>query len=56
LIEDGHTWIKLLEDRNLTSHVYDDATAIKVEELVRNEYYSLLKKLYSRLKTEINEQ
>jgi nucleotidyltransferase substrate binding protein (TIGR01987 family) len=54
LIEDGYGWIKLLEDRNLTSHVYDDATAIKVEELIRNEYYALLKKLYSRLKTETN--
>ena len=54
LIEDGHKWIKLLEDRNLTSHVYDDATAIKVEELVRNYYYALLKKLYSRLKTDMN--
>jgi nucleotidyltransferase substrate binding protein (TIGR01987 family) len=56
LIEDGHGWLKLLEDRNLTSHLYDDATAIKVEELVRNEYYFLLKKLHSRLKTETNEQ
>lgn len=24
LITDGHNWLKALEDRNLTSHIYDE--------------------------------
>jgi len=46
LISDGHTWLKLLEDRNLTSHTYDEETAIEVVQLIRKTYYPLLKKLY----------
>jgi nucleotidyltransferase substrate binding protein (TIGR01987 family) len=54
LLEDGHAWLKLLEDRNLTSHVYDDATALQIEQTIRNQYYPLLKNLYIRLKPEAN--
>ena len=30
LISDGHAWLKALEDRNLTSHTYDEETAAAV--------------------------
>jgi nucleotidyltransferase substrate binding protein (TIGR01987 family) len=39
LITDGHTWLKALEDRNLTSRTYDEETASEVESLIRNNYY-----------------
>jgi nucleotidyltransferase substrate binding protein (TIGR01987 family) len=42
LITDGHAWLKALEDRNLTSHTYDEETASEVENLIRNNYYHLL--------------
>ena len=45
LIEDGHSWLKLLEDRNLTSHAYDEETVNEIEMLVRNNYNPLFKKL-----------
>ena len=46
LIQNGSEWMKLLEDRNLTSHTYDEATALEVETLIRQNYYPMLKKLY----------
>jgi|SRR3989338_5973879 len=45
LIEDGHAWMKALEDRNLTSHTYDEEETDKIEKLIRNQYFPLLKKL-----------
>ncbi|XKF16213.1 nucleotidyltransferase substrate binding protein [Halomonas sp. BLK-85] len=46
LIEDGHAWIQALEDRNLTTHTYNETTAQLVEEKIRTAYYPLLSKLY----------
>jgi len=53
LITDGNIWLKALEDRNLTSHTYDEETAIEVENLIRNNYYRLLKELSITLKQKI---
>lgn len=50
LVADGHTWLKALEDRNLTSHTYDENTANQVVELIRNSYYPLLAALDKELK------
>lgn len=49
LIEDGHNWMMLLEDRNITSHAYDEATVNMIELLIREKYYPLLKQLYDTL-------
>ena len=45
LIADGHDWLKILRDRNLMTHTYDEATAIAVEELIRDTYHPLLETL-----------
>ncbi len=50
LINDGHEWLELLEDRNLTSHTYDEETVTEVEKLIREKYYPLLKDLYDTFK------
>lgn len=50
LIIDGHAWLKALEDRNLTSHTYDEETAAEVEDLIRNNYYHLLKEFSDVMK------
>lgn len=34
LIKDGGLWLKLLKDRNLTSHTYDEKTANAVHKLI----------------------
>ena len=50
LIEDGHSWMDLLLDRNLTSHAYDEEKASEVEKLIHQKYYPLLSQLYNTLK------
>jgi nucleotidyltransferase substrate binding protein (TIGR01987 family) len=53
LIENGHIWIDALQDRNLTTHTYDEATAIAVENKIRQFYYPILAKLYQDFKGRI---
>lgn len=38
LIEDGHVWMRALDDRNLTTQAYEEAVAVKVESLIREDY------------------
>ncbi len=49
LIEDGHRWMQLLDDRNITSYAYDEATVNMIERLIHQKYYPLLKQLYDTL-------
>jgi len=46
LVTDGHAWIGALEDRNLTTHTYNEQTAQLVEEKIRHAYFPLLKALH----------
>ena len=45
LIADGHAWMSALDDRNLTTHTYNEATALAVELKIRQTYYPLLSSL-----------
>lgn len=49
LIENGHAWMQLLEDRNITSRAYDEETVNMIETLIHQKYYPLLKQLYDAL-------
>lgn len=49
LIADGHAWMEALDDRNLTTHTYDEATSRKVEKLIKEKYLPLLKVLREEL-------
>lgn len=51
LIVNGHSWMEILDDRNLTSHTYDEATALKVDKLIREKYFPLLQDLFQKLKS-----
>ncbi len=53
MLDKPHYWMDALDDRNLTSHTYDEATASEMEDKIRNEYYSILESLYERLKGEL---
>jgi len=53
LITDGHAWLQTLQNRNLTSHTYDEETAEKVVKEIQSVYYPLLKEIYNRLKPEL---
>jgi len=50
LIENGHVWMQALEDRNLTTHTYDEKTSLKVEKMIRETYFPAVKQLYDTLK------
>jgi nucleotidyltransferase substrate binding protein (TIGR01987 family) len=52
IIEDGQGWIEALEDRNLTTHTYDESTAEKVVSTIRSSYFPMLLQLYSGLSKE----
>ena len=45
IIDDGHSWMELLLDRNLTAHAYDEEKLVEIEKLILNKYYPLLKAL-----------
>lgn len=56
LVADGHAWIGALEDRNLTTHTYNEQTALAVENKIRSSYYPLLKALQETFKTKAREE
>ena len=53
IIEHGQLWIDALEDRNLTTHTYDEDTAEKVVSAIRSIYFPVLQQFYSRIKIEV---
>ena len=50
LIDDEQAWIALLNARNQTSHIYDDATAQEIYSQIESEFVSLFDKLIEQLK------
>ena len=43
LIKKGENWIDMLEDRNKTSHIYDEKQALKIYKKIKESHFSLLK-------------
>lgn len=43
IIEDGESWIDMLEDRNKTSHIYDEAQALTIYNKIKESHANLLK-------------
>jgi nucleotidyltransferase substrate binding protein (TIGR01987 family) len=51
-ITDGKGWMRMHKSRNLTSHTYDEETAVEIIEGIRSEYFFLLQDLLIRLEEE----
>ena len=49
LIENGETWMQMIESRNLTTHTYNEATAAKIISAVTGLYFAEFEKLQIRL-------
>lgn len=49
LIEDGHVWMEMIKDRNLTSHTYNQEVASKIIGHIRRDYYKAFVALEKRL-------
>jgi nucleotidyltransferase substrate binding protein (TIGR01987 family) len=54
-ISQGHDWIDALDDRNLTTHTYNEATAVAVENKIHGKYFPCLQQLYELFKTKMSE-
>ena len=49
LIDDDRIWIELLNDRNRTSHIYDEETAVEIGENIIEKYLVAFEKLLGKL-------
>lgn len=49
IIENGHDWMDLLVDRNLSVHTYDEEKATNLDLLIHTKYYPLFQKLKTSL-------
>jgi nucleotidyltransferase substrate binding protein (TIGR01987 family) len=49
LIDSDQAWIDLLNDRNATSHIYDEATATQIYQHIEENYYSMFCNLVRKL-------
>ncbi|MDX1657131.1 MAG: HI0074 family nucleotidyltransferase substrate-binding subunit, partial [Candidatus Competibacteraceae bacterium] len=47
-IEDESTWLRMLRDRNETSHIYDEQTARRIYDRVRQNFPAL-ERVYRKL-------
>ncbi|WP_271628685.1 nucleotidyltransferase substrate binding protein [Caldicellulosiruptor sp. DIB 104C] len=45
IIEDGDRWLKMLSDRNMTSHLYNQKMAYEIYQNIKLEYVELFRKL-----------
>lgn len=49
LVENGETWMGMINSRNLTSHTYDEATAAQICAAIRNAYFAEFEALRVKL-------
>lgn len=48
-IGDGEAWLRALQDRNNTTHIYDEEASKAIAARVTGEYFPLLENLHQRL-------
>jgi nucleotidyltransferase substrate binding protein (TIGR01987 family) len=53
LIRDGDIWMRMLDQRNLLSHTYDEKTFEEASTLVRGVFYTAVSELMGRLTSEL---
>ena len=54
LIDNGEIWIAMIEDRNLTSHAYDETKADEIVAKIDEIYYQELQNFYNDFKGKID--
>jgi nucleotidyltransferase substrate binding protein (TIGR01987 family) len=47
--EEGDVWLQMLEDRNLTTHAYDEELAIRIYQHIVASYAELLRKMADKI-------
>ena len=56
IIDNGHDWMDLLLDRNLTAHTYDEEKASDMEQLIQYKYFPLLKALHNSFNQKVDDK
>jgi len=51
IIDDGEVWMKMLKDRNLASHLYEEDTAECIFTAIKNIYYNQMNKFAEKMNT-----
>ncbi len=54
LIEDGQAWMDMLQDRNLSSHTYDEQQALSIYKRIKEMHNTVMYQLYERLGQEMD--
>ncbi len=49
LLEDGHLWIEMLDKRNELTHTYNQRTADRAVEIIRDSYFPAIEKVHQKL-------
>ena len=49
LFSDERVWLNIINDRNITSHIYDEKTADEIFQRIKNQYVEEFEKLKSKL-------
>jgi nucleotidyltransferase substrate binding protein (TIGR01987 family) len=52
LIEDGESWMKMIESRNLTTHTYNQSLADEISRKIIGHYFQVITQLQQRLAAE----
>ncbi|HBG05087.1 MAG: nucleotidyltransferase [Geobacteraceae bacterium GWC2_58_44] len=55
IVSQGHDWLDGLEDRNLTTHTYNEQTAIDVEQKIRVKYFPRLQQLHQDFSVKVSD-
>jgi nucleotidyltransferase substrate binding protein (TIGR01987 family) len=56
LIEQGETWMLMIQDRNLTSHTYNRSTAEAIADHISGSYLPCFQQLRNRLNQRLREE
>ncbi len=53
VIKNGHVWMEALDNRNLTTHTYNEELCLKIDRLIREDYFPAISDLYVVLNSEV---
>ena len=49
ILSDDAAWLQMMQDRNITSHLYDEAAANAIYQKIEESYCAMLTQLAARL-------
>jgi nucleotidyltransferase substrate binding protein (TIGR01987 family) len=54
LLVDGEGWMKMIDDRIMTSHTYNEDTAEEIAGAVKEKYFNMFEELINNFKSKLN--